>query len=410
MSGNSHRFHPVCADPARRRALPSPDAARRAHRAGRDHDLQGVSPVRSAKGRAPRTRRAPRARMGGHRQPRTAADRLRAARPALRGQRRARSAAARPARRRRRRLRPAGDHLRAVVVPRQHRRRAHRRDDGQDRLSDRAHRLPGGDRRGVECRRFGQRGRRHDHDDDVDRRRLAASTWCTPTPPRCRRCWCAAGWPRASSMRTRRCARRADRARRGLGPAGRRRGAARRRAGRQHRRQRDAPALATAFPVLGVALWAALLVTAAFRRPDWAALPAAITGAVFLLSLVLAASMMPVERLPNASWVDGPRPRLRLGGVRQHPADGAGAAPGRLRLGHVGLRGRLRRLDDLVRLVGRRGGDQRVPRGQVGGPLAAARLARGAGLRRRLRPAHGDARVAAARTASRTGGGAGRDE
>ena len=64
-----------------------------------------------------------------------------------------------------------------------------------------------------------------------------------------------------------------------------------------------APALANVFPVLGVALWAALLVTAVFRRPDWAALPAAITGAVFLLSLVLAASMMPVERLPNASWV-----------------------------------------------------------------------------------------------------------
>ena len=32
-------------------------------------------------------------------------------------------------------------------------------------------------------------------------------------------------------------------------------------------------------------------------------LPAAITGSVFLLSLVLAASMMPVERLPPASWV-----------------------------------------------------------------------------------------------------------
>ena len=44
------------------------------------------------------------------------------------------------------------------------------------------------------------------------------------------------------------------------------------------------------------------MATAAFRRPDWAALPAAATGAIFLLSLVLAASMMPVERLPAASW------------------------------------------------------------------------------------------------------------
>ena len=34
-----------------------------------------------------------------------------------------------------------------------------------------------------------------------------------------------------------------------------------------------------------------------------AALPAATTGSVFLLSLVLAASMMPVERLPPASWM-----------------------------------------------------------------------------------------------------------
>jgi Na+/H+ antiporter NhaD/arsenite permease-like protein len=36
-----------------------------------------------------------------------------------------------------------------------------------------------------------------------------------------------------------------------------------------------APALANAFPVLGVALWAALVGTAAFRRPDWSVLPAA---------------------------------------------------------------------------------------------------------------------------------------
>jgi Na+/H+ antiporter NhaD/arsenite permease-like protein len=64
-----------------------------------------------------------------------------------------------------------------------------------------------------------------------------------------------------------------------------------------------APALANAFPVLGAALWAALLVTAVFRRPDWSVLPAAVTGSVFLLSLVLAASMMPVERLPAASWM-----------------------------------------------------------------------------------------------------------
>ena len=39
-----------------------------------------------------------------------------------------------------------------------------------------------------------------------------------------------------------------------------------------------APELANLFPVLGVALWTAILVTAVFRRPDWSVLPAAITG------------------------------------------------------------------------------------------------------------------------------------
>jgi Na+/H+ antiporter NhaD/arsenite permease-like protein len=65
----------------------------------------------------------------------------------------------------------------------------------------------------------------------------------------------------------------------------------------------SAPELADRFPVLGAALWTAILATAAYRRPDWSVLPAAITGSIFLLSLVLAASMMPVERLPAASWV-----------------------------------------------------------------------------------------------------------
>lgn len=64
-----------------------------------------------------------------------------------------------------------------------------------------------------------------------------------------------------------------------------------------------APDLSNRFPVLGVALWAAMIATAGYRRPDWSVLPSAVTGAVFLLSLVLAASMMPVERLPPASWM-----------------------------------------------------------------------------------------------------------
>jgi len=55
-------------------------------------------------------------------------------------------------------------------------------------------------------------------------------------------------------------------------------------------------------PFLGLAVWSALLVTAPWRRPDWPVLPEAIKGTLFLLCLVTAATMMPVERLPPASW------------------------------------------------------------------------------------------------------------
>ena len=55
-------------------------------------------------------------------------------------------------------------------------------------------------------------------------------------------------------------------------------------------------------PVLGLALWAALLVTALVRRPQWSAGSEALRGATFLVCLVAAASLMPVEDLPPASW------------------------------------------------------------------------------------------------------------
>jgi Na+/H+ antiporter NhaD/arsenite permease-like protein len=62
------------------------------------------------------------------------------------------------------------------------------------------------------------------------------------------------------------------------------------------------PEFSARFPFLGAAVWLAILVTAPWRRPDWAVMPATLRGTVFLLSLVLSASMMPVERLPEASW------------------------------------------------------------------------------------------------------------
>lgn len=57
-----------------------------------------------------------------------------------------------------------------------------------------------------------------------------------------------------------------------------------------------------AFPFLGATVWLALLLTMPLRPPSWALLPGAFKGSVFLLSLVLSASMMPVDRLPAASW------------------------------------------------------------------------------------------------------------
>ncbi|HJV82265.1 citrate transporter [Noviherbaspirillum sp.] len=58
-----------------------------------------------------------------------------------------------------------------------------------------------------------------------------------------------------------------------------------------------------AFPFLGLAVWVAILLSAPLRRPDWNELPGALRGSIFLLSLVWCASMMPVEKLPEASWM-----------------------------------------------------------------------------------------------------------
>jgi Na+/H+ antiporter NhaD/arsenite permease-like protein len=46
----------------------------------------------------------------------------------------------------------------------------------------------------------------------------------------------------------------------------------------------------------------ALLVCTPLRKPQWSLLPEAFKGSIFLLSLVTIASMMPVEKLPLASW------------------------------------------------------------------------------------------------------------
>jgi len=54
-------------------------------------------------------------------------------------------------------------------------------------------------------------------------------------------------------------------------------------------------------PALGV--WIALVLGVFLTRIPWKEVPGAIKGTVFLLCLVTCASMMPVEELPNASWI-----------------------------------------------------------------------------------------------------------
>ncbi len=62
------------------------------------------------------------------------------------------------------------------------------------------------------------------------------------------------------------------------------------------------PQYAASIPILGATVWLVLLLLAPIRRPEWHVMPDAAKGTIFLLSLVLAASMMPVEALPQASW------------------------------------------------------------------------------------------------------------
>jgi Na+/H+ antiporter NhaD/arsenite permease-like protein len=63
------------------------------------------------------------------------------------------------------------------------------------------------------------------------------------------------------------------------------------------------PEFQEAAPWLGIALWIAVLLTAVIRAPQWSVLPGAAKGALFLVSLVATASLMPVDRLPEASWM-----------------------------------------------------------------------------------------------------------
>ncbi len=147
--------------------------------------------------------------------------------------------------------------------------------------------------------------------------------------------------------------------------------------------------IAGSFPFIGAGVWVALLVCVPLRRPAWSELPGAIRGAMFLLSLVLAASMMPVHKLPDASW----HVTLGLGFVSaifdNIPLTALALQQGGIRLGVSRVRSRLRRIDDLVRVVGRRRAVEHVSGRQGCDCVGARRLARRACVRHRIR---GDAR------------------
>jgi Na+/H+ antiporter NhaD/arsenite permease-like protein len=62
------------------------------------------------------------------------------------------------------------------------------------------------------------------------------------------------------------------------------------------------PALPEVIPVVGLAAFLAIVVASPVRQPAWEQLPGAFKNSVFLLALVLCASMMPVDELPPPSW------------------------------------------------------------------------------------------------------------
>ena len=161
--------------------------------------------------------------------------------------------------------------------------------------------------------------------------------------------------------------------------------------------------IADRFPFIGAAVWAVILVSVPARRPDWELVPEAFKGSIFLLSLVTAASLMPVESLPDASWVVA----LVLGIVSavfdNIPLTALALKQGGYDWGYlayaVGFGGSMIWFGSSAG----RGAVESLPGSEVRDRMAARGLARGRGVFRRLR---GDARAAPVESGSaeQTGG------
>ncbi len=63
-----------------------------------------------------------------------------------------------------------------------------------------------------------------------------------------------------------------------------------------------APHLLELYPVIGLGVWAAIILATIVRAPNLGVAASSIKGTLFLLSLVTCASLMPVEKLPPAGW------------------------------------------------------------------------------------------------------------
>jgi hypothetical protein len=112
------------------------------------------------------------------------------------------------------------------------------------------------------------------------------------------------------------------------------------------------------FPAAGV--WIAIFVGALFKKTPWGEMRNAWRGTVFLMSLVTIASLMPVEELPPASmWT-----AFALGFISavfdNIPLTKLCLVQGGYDWG-ICLLGRIRRFDDLVRLISRGRALQYVP-------------------------------------------------
>ena len=144
------------------------------------------------------------------------------------------------------------------------------------------------------------------------------------------------------------------------------------------------PALLDMLPVIGLAVWAVILLTAPWKRPDWKVMPETFKGTIFLLSLVTCASLMPVEKLPAASW----QTALGLGFVSavfdNIPLTALALKQGGYDWGFlayaVGFGGSMIWFGSSAGVALA----EHVPRGKIGRAVAAPRLACGRRLRRRL--------------------------